>query len=70
VTRADARLLHWKRSSLSAQNGGCVEVAELADDCIGVRDSKNAAQGEILMFSRTGWDSFLADARDGMFDLF
>jgi hypothetical protein len=35
--------LHWKKSSWSAENGNCVEVAELPGNNIGVRDSKDNA---------------------------
>ena len=33
----------WKKSSYSAANGNCVEVARVDGGHIGVRDSKNAA---------------------------
>jgi Domain of unknown function (DUF397) len=43
---------HWKKSSRSAENGNCVEVAELPNRTIGVRDSKdNAPSRLVLTFS-------------------
>ena len=62
--------LHWKKSSWSAQNGNCVEVAELPGNNIGVRDSKdNAAGGPILIFTSAEWSSFVMGLREGSFDL-
>jgi Domain of unknown function (DUF397) len=59
----------WKKSSLSGQNGNCVEVADLADSVIAVRDSKNPLPGSaVLRFSRADWSSFLSAARAGRFD--
>jgi hypothetical protein len=65
-----AGVIVWKRSSLSGQNGNCVEVADLAESTF-VRDSKNALSvSAVLQFSRTNWHSFLGDVRAGRFDLF
>lgn len=41
-----------------------MEVAQLADGAVGVRDSKNST-GPALLFTPEEWDSFLAGARDG-----
>ena len=47
---------NWIKSSHSAQNGNCVEVAALSGGNVGVRDSKNRAQGcPVLVFSRGEW---------------
>jgi Domain of unknown function (DUF397) len=60
----------WKKSSRSAQNGQCVEVAELAGDLIGVRDSKDNLPGcPILTFPGTEWNLFLSGVMAGEFDL-
>jgi Domain of unknown function (DUF397) len=66
LARGDARMrsveLHksssWRKSSYSAANGDCVEVAYLEDGQIGVRDSKNASIPS-LSFTPAGWRSFL-----------
>jgi hypothetical protein len=57
----------WIKSSRSFANGNCVQVAELPDGRIGVRDSKNP-DGPVLRFSPGEWDAFLARALAGEFD--
>jgi hypothetical protein len=57
----------WIKSSFSAHNGNCVEVAGLADDMIRVRDSKNP-RGGILNFTTGEWDAFVGGVRNGEFD--
>lgn len=59
----------WFKSTRSGNNGACVEVAQLGDDTIGVRDSKAEGQGPILAFTRAEWDAFIGGAKDGEFDL-
>ncbi|XVS64736.1 DUF397 domain-containing protein [Actinosynnema sp. CA-299493] len=53
--------VRWTKSSYSADNGNCVEVAA-TDTVIGVRDSKNAG-GPALSFPAARWAGFLATAR-------
>jgi Domain of unknown function (DUF397) len=58
--------LSWRKSSYSAANGNCVEVARLANGHIGVRDSKNILQ-PALGFTATRWHEFVAELKhDGM----
>jgi hypothetical protein len=62
--------LHWKKSSWSAENGNCVEVAELPGDNIGVRHSKDNAPGcPVLTFTSVEWSTFVTGLKEGDFDL-
>lgn len=49
----------WRKSSYSAYNGNCLEVAELQPSVIGVRDTKDAGRGPVLVFEAAAWRSFL-----------
>ncbi|WP_040804304.1 DUF397 domain-containing protein [Nocardia concava] len=49
----------WFKSSRSAQANECVEVF-LADERVGVRDSKALGLGPELWFPADQWDVFLA----------
>lgn len=59
----------WVTSSKSA-GGNCVEVkldpSPGAPQCL-VRDSKDP-RGPVLCFSGPAWDTFIRDAKDGLFD--
>jgi hypothetical protein len=59
----------WVKSSLSFANGNCVEIADLGDGSIGVRNSRDP--GELfLRFTPEEWRAFLGGARNGEFDRF
>ena len=53
---------NWRKSSFSASNGDCVEVAILAGGQVGVRDSK-AIAGPHLRYSSHAWTAFVGDVR-------
>ncbi|MFI7670374.1 DUF397 domain-containing protein [Nocardia sp. NPDC049526] len=55
----------WFKSTRSAGNTECVEVAFL-DGGVGVRDSKNPT-GPALVFTPSEWDAFTAGVQDGEF---
>jgi hypothetical protein len=60
----------WKKSSLSAHNGNCVEVAQLRGGDYGIRDSKDVALGSpVLTISRAEWRYFVEGVKAGEFDL-
>ncbi|MFC8343265.1 DUF397 domain-containing protein [Streptomyces sp. NPDC057280] len=52
----------WHRSSYSAGNGACVEVA-LIEGAVTVRDSKDTGL-PVLAFTPQGWRAFLRAAGD------
>ncbi|GAB2536309.1 DUF397 domain-containing protein [Nocardia heshunensis] len=57
----------WYKSSRSANQDACVEVAHL-ESATGVRDSKNPG-GPELMFPADQWTAFNAAVKSGRFDL-
>ena len=63
---AGAAQVTWRKSSWSTYNGNCVEVAQLADGQVGVRDTKDMGSGHVLVFRAASWRSFL-DAVKGEF---
>jgi hypothetical protein len=58
---ADLRAARWKKSSFSANQGTCVELAVVADQ-IAARDSKNSAS-PTLTFPLASFRSLLRDIR-------
>jgi Domain of unknown function (DUF397) len=59
----------WTKSSLSHANGNCVEVADLLDGQVGMRDSKDIG-GTVLQFPAEEWRAFLSGIHGGEFDSF
>jgi hypothetical protein len=55
------------KSSLSFANGDCVEVADLPDGGVGVRDSRDP-DGLVLQFTPDEWSAFIGRTRNGEFD--
>ncbi|MFG1963142.1 DUF397 domain-containing protein [Nonomuraea sp. NPDC049028] len=58
----------WQRSSFCNGASSCVEVAELANGSIALRDGKQQ-DGPVLVFTPSEWAAFTAGVRDGEFDL-
>lgn len=63
----DRRAIRWIKSSASAGNGQCVEVASVREDEVLVRNSRDP-EGPILSFAKAEWVAFLAGAKAGEFD--
>jgi hypothetical protein len=57
--------LRWFKSSRSASNGACVEVAGTVTG-VAVRDSKNP-DGPVLRFNAGAWQGFIDSVREGDF---
>ena len=55
----------WQKSSWSAVNGNCVEVAALRSGTIAVRDTKEARCGPVLTFAPAVWDAFIGALKNG-----
>ncbi|MET8875699.1 DUF397 domain-containing protein [Nocardia sp. NPDC004604] len=57
----------WFKSSRSASNGQCVEVAFLGGGMVAVRDSKESS-GPALVFTPGEWEAFTTGVVAGRFD--
>jgi hypothetical protein len=73
----EATQVRWKKSTRSAGNGACVEVAFIAgvvasegvsSEVVAVRDSKDS-EGPVLQFGSTAWQGFVASVRQDRFGL-
>lgn len=58
---------HWIKSGRSNQSGNCVELAQLSDGSVAVRNSRHP-QGPALVYTRAEITAFVAGAKDGDFD--
>ena len=63
----EAHSLRWFKSSRSAQNGACVELA-VTSDAVVLRDSKDPS-GPTLCFGTHEWREFITSVQAGTFDL-
>jgi hypothetical protein len=55
----------WRKSTWSAYNGNCVEVATLRAGLVAVRDTKDAGCGPTLTFHPEAWGSFVSALKNG-----
>jgi hypothetical protein len=59
--------LAWRKSSFSADQGACVELAPLPDGRVAVRNSNHPDAGTVY-FTRREMDAWLKGAQAGEFD--
>jgi hypothetical protein len=64
IPAGSLRAAHWRKAARSNPSGSCVELAELPDGQIAMRNSRNPS-GPALIFSRTAIAAFLATAKKG-----
>jgi hypothetical protein len=57
----------WRKSRHSNPTGNCVEVAELADGCIAIRNSRHPG-GPALLYTRAEMAAFIHGVKRGEFD--
>jgi hypothetical protein len=57
----------WRKSQASNPSGSCVQVAELADGAIAMRNSRHPS-GPALIYTRAEIAAFLAGVKNGEFD--
>ena len=58
----------WRKASLSALNGGCVEIAVNMSEVAAVRDSKRPEDGAHIV-DRAAFARFLVDVQGGRYDI-
>ncbi|MGW5354853.1 DUF397 domain-containing protein [Streptomyces sp. NPDC004031] len=57
----------WRKSSYSADNHQCIEVALLPTGHVATRDSKDDGTGPALVFTAAAWTAFHRAVADGEF---
>jgi len=57
----------WVKSRRSGAQGNCVEMAQLADGGVAVRNSRHP-DGPALLYTRAEIEALILGARDGDFD--
>jgi len=55
----------WRKSSFSANDNACVEVAHLDDGRVAVRDTKDHGRGPALIFLAHEWEAFVRGILNG-----
>ncbi|MGH3647770.1 MAG: DUF397 domain-containing protein [Micromonosporaceae bacterium] len=71
-TPADLARAVWRKSTDSDNGSGCVYVADLGGDSIGIVETDDPATitglSQVTVTTRTKWGVFLRAAKEGQFD--
>ncbi|RDI67799.1 DUF397 domain-containing protein [Nocardia pseudobrasiliensis] len=59
--------LAWRKSTFSNPSGNCVEVADMPNGLVAMRNSRDP-EGAVLVYTRPEIDAFLRGAKSGEFD--
>lgn len=65
--QVEYRRVIWRKSSVSNPSGNCVELAELTDGTVAVRNSREP-RGPILIYTRAEFAAFIEGVHRGEFD--
>lgn len=60
-------MAHWRKSQASNPSGSCVEIAELPEGKVAVRNSRDKS-GPALIYPRAELAAFLRSVKRGEFD--
>ncbi|WP_405141761.1 DUF397 domain-containing protein [Sphaerisporangium sp. NBC_01403] len=66
MSDTDLSRVTWRKSSYSGGNGNCVEIAQLHNGMVAVRDSKEP-DGPALKVNRAAWAACLGTIKRGAF---
>jgi hypothetical protein len=58
----------WRKATASGTQGDCVQLADLGNGTIGVRDSKLGDDSDVLGFNRSEMAAFIKGVKAGEFD--
>lgn len=71
-TPADLARARWRKSTRSNDGTGCMYVADLGNDVIGIAETDDPSSitdlSHVTLTTRTKWEIFLAGAKAGDFD--